>query len=201
MFSNLSLGRVPIEVQINLAQRDSFYTNQSCVSGDIVLDAKCSVNITTIVVTLSGAAISRLGSQGSSEIHQVQAYILRQSTKCLTCIFSSSKGRRGSFLQRFCPKSAPDLMWRLAEGGISFHFQPRYLVIKSNFCSIRYWMLIYPKFSFQTLQSATGRLLVERERIQYILQLGKESWRAFTYWDHYPLQLAKRDRMRKSSIF
>jgi hypothetical protein len=36
-------------------------------------------------------------------------------------------------------------------------------------------MLIYPKFSFQTLQSATGRLLVERERIQYILQLGKES--------------------------
>jgi hypothetical protein len=110
MFSNLSLGRVPIEVQINLAQRDSFYTNQSCVSGDIVLDAKCSVNITTIVVTLSGAAISRLGSQGSSEIHQVQAYILPQSTKCLTYIFSSSKGRRGSFLQRFCPKSAPDLI-------------------------------------------------------------------------------------------
>lgn len=67
-------GRSVMEVQVELDEDKTFYSNGDVVAGDIVLYAESAVRISRIVVTLSGVAISRTESGKNSEVHQV--YIL-----------------------------------------------------------------------------------------------------------------------------
>lgn len=58
------------DVQIQLDRREPIYTNQDTVSGHILLHNESSIHISTINVTLSGIATSRLGPGKRIESHQ-----------------------------------------------------------------------------------------------------------------------------------
>lgn len=70
-------GRPSMEVQVELDEDKTVYSNGDVVAGDIVLFAESAIRISRIVITLSGVAITRTKSGKNSEVHQV--YILRSA--------------------------------------------------------------------------------------------------------------------------
>lgn len=64
-------GPKAMGVQINLDQGRNVYSSGDTVTGEIMLLTESSMSISSIVVTLSGIAVSRSQSGKSCEVHQV----------------------------------------------------------------------------------------------------------------------------------
>lgn len=62
-----------MEVQINLDEGRTVYSSGDTVAGEIMLLAECSMRVSSIVIVLSGIAVSRSKSGKNCEVHQVCA--------------------------------------------------------------------------------------------------------------------------------
>lgn len=60
-----------MEVEIKLDQADSVYTPRDTISGEVVLHSESAADLSTVVLKLSGTAISRLSHTSRTETHQV----------------------------------------------------------------------------------------------------------------------------------
>ncbi|CAG7924861.1 unnamed protein product [Penicillium olsonii] len=89
MLSKLSsawLPRAPMEVELKLNQEDSIYTPRDTISGEVILHSDSAADLSTVVLKLSGTAISRLSHNSRTETHQ-----LPQVTECYKTDHWSSK--------------------------------------------------------------------------------------------------------------
>lgn len=61
-----------MEVRINLDGGRNVYSSGDAVTGEIMLLSESAMDISSIVITLSGIAVSRSKSGKSREVHQVR---------------------------------------------------------------------------------------------------------------------------------
>lgn len=64
-------GPRAMEVQINLDEGRTVYSSGDTVAGEIMLLAESSMHVSSIVIILSGIAVSRSKSGKNCEVHQV----------------------------------------------------------------------------------------------------------------------------------
>ncbi|CAG8026349.1 unnamed protein product [Penicillium salamii] len=65
------LPRAPMEVELKLNQEDSTYTPRDTISGEVILHNDSAADLSTVVLKLSGTAISRLSHTSRTETHQI----------------------------------------------------------------------------------------------------------------------------------
>jgi hypothetical protein len=68
---SVRLSHAPMEVELKLDQKDRVYTHRDAVSGQVILCTESAADLSTVVLKLSGTAISRLSHSSRTETHQV----------------------------------------------------------------------------------------------------------------------------------
>ncbi|KAJ5474330.1 hypothetical protein N7475_003896 [Penicillium sp. IBT 31633x] len=66
---SLRLSQSPMEVELRLDQKEAIYTSRDTVSGEVVLHTESPADLSTIVLTLSATATSRLTKSRRTETH------------------------------------------------------------------------------------------------------------------------------------
>lgn len=75
---SLRLSQSPMEVELRLDQKEAIYTSRDTVSGEVVLHTESPADLSTIVLTLSATATSRLTKSRRTETHTVCLIVLNQ---------------------------------------------------------------------------------------------------------------------------
>lgn len=95
------LPRAPMEVELKLNQEDSTYTPRDTISGEVILHNDSAADLSTVVLKLSGTAISRLSHTSRTETHQVCANEMQSESLLMSNLSRFSKSRNESFLQMY----------------------------------------------------------------------------------------------------
>ncbi|KAJ5143348.1 uncharacterized protein N7515_002135 [Penicillium bovifimosum] len=67
----LRLSQSPLAVELRLDQKEAVYTDLDTVTGEIILCSESPADISSIVLTLSGTATSRLNNGRRTESHNL----------------------------------------------------------------------------------------------------------------------------------
>ncbi|KAJ5860245.1 uncharacterized protein N7529_007555 [Penicillium soppii] len=65
------LSPAPMEVDLQLDQKEPVYTHRDTVSGRVILCNESAADLSTVVLKLSGTAISRFNHSSRTETHHI----------------------------------------------------------------------------------------------------------------------------------
>ena len=68
---SVRLSHAPMEVELQLDQKEPAYTHRDTVSGQVILCTESAADLSTVVLKLSGTAVSRLSHSSRTETHHV----------------------------------------------------------------------------------------------------------------------------------